>query len=252
MQLRNMTWPQIDQLSRQTPVLIPIAAVEQHGHHLPLYTDSILLGEVVRRAEEPLANDILVAPLQWYGNSHHHMDFAGTLSAEPRVYLDLLVSLLDNFIAHGFERLFLINGHGGNDVPGKQALFEVRQKYRQRNDLLLLFSTYWTLGCRPPESVPELRQTEMGHACEWETSMILRIAPELVGDYHQAETIEHGNPFLPATRAWITKDRSPPGHIGWPQLATADKGEALLTMFSRDVTQLLQRMIDWDGKSWDG
>ena len=90
MKLTELKWPDIESLSRDTPVIIPIAAHEQHGRHMPLHTDSLLLGEIVRRAEERLDGEALFAPLQWLGNSHHHMDFPGTLSAEPRTYLDQL------------------------------------------------------------------------------------------------------------------------------------------------------------------
>lgn len=252
MLLQELTWPTIASLPKTTPVVIPIAAVEQHGHHLPVHTDSMLLGEIVKRVEQAMTDKILVAPLMWLGNSHHHLDFAGTLSAAPRVYLDMLCSLVDNIITHGFQRILLLNGHGGNDVPGKQAMFEVRQTYRERTDLLLLFTTYWSLGTRPWETMPELQQRDMGHACEWETSMILRIAPQLVGDYQNAPVIEPGNPFRPASRAWITRDRSDIGHIGWPHLASEQKGEHLFSAFSADVQSLLQRMLVWDGSSWEG
>ncbi len=252
MYLQELTWPAISQLSRDVPVVIPVAAVEQHGHHLPVFTDSMLLGEIVRRVEAAMGSSGLFAPLMWVGNSHHHLDFPGTLSASPRTYLDVLVGLVENMIVHGFKRIYLLNGHGGNDIPGKQAMFEVRQQYRSRKDLLLLFSTYWSLGGQPDQSMPELVQTEMGHACEWETSMILRIAPNLVGDYRSAPYIPPGSPFLPASRAWITKDRSQIGHIGSPAAASAEKGEHLFSVFSNDVQSIIQRMIQWDGSSWEG
>lgn len=252
MLLQEMTWPAIGALSKDTPVIIPIAAVEQHGHHMPLDTDSQLLGEIVRRVHHRYPDSILIAPLMWFGNSHHHLDFPGTLSCEPRTYLDLLASLLDNLIAHGFRRLLLLNGHGGNDVPGKQAVFEARQRYRHRDDLLLLFTTYWSLGRGPAATMPELRQQEMGHACEWETSMMLRLNPHLVGDYRGAAEISHGNSFLPATRGWLTQDRSAVGHIGFPHLATAEKGEHLFSTFSQDVGDWVQRVLNWDGTSWEG
>src|SRR4029079_2446323 len=185
MNLTDLTWPAVKALDPATPVVFPVAALEQHGHHMPLFTDSLLLGEVVRRVHEALGDKILVAPLQWLGNSDHHLDFPGTLSAPPRTYLDLLAGLVDNFIAHGFKRLVFLNGHGGNDVPGKQVVFEVRQNYRDRNDLLLLFGTYWQLGTSTP--TPGFVQDHMGHACEWETSMMLRLAPHLVGEYLKAE-----------------------------------------------------------------
>ena len=252
MQLSDLAWPQVAELSRDTPVVFPVAALEQHGRHMPLFTDSLLLGEVVRRAAERMGDRALFAPLMWLGNSDHHMDFAGTLSAEPRMYLNLLGGLYDNFLTHGFRRLVILNGHGGNNVPGQQAAFEVRQRHRQREDLLLLFATYWLLGGKPHEVNKEIQQQRMGHACEWETSMMLRLAPHLVGDLSQVEPVEFGDPFTPAYRGWITKDRTTAGHIGDPRPATAEKGETLFGVFSGDVVALLERVLAWDGKGWDG
>ena len=252
MNLTELSWPAVAALSKDTPVVFPIAALEQHGHHLPVFTDSLLLGEVIRRATEPLASRVLFAPLMWLGNSDHHLDFAGTLSAPPRTYLDLLNGLAENFVQHGFRRLVFLNGHGGNDVPGRQAVFELRQRHRQRDDLLFLLATYWSLGAKPGESNPLLQQHAMGHACEWETSMMLRLAPQLVGDYRAAAVVEPGTPFTPASRGWITRERSVPGHIGSPHLATAEKGEHLFSVFAADVVAFLERVVRWDGRSWNG
>ena len=129
MLLQEMTWPEIGNLSRDLPVLVPVAALEQHGHHMPVFTDSMLLGEVVRRVGEAMKDRVLITPLMWLRNSHHHMDFQGTLSASPRVYLDLLNDMAENLLAHGFRRIVFINGHGGNTTPGKQAIFEIRQRH---------------------------------------------------------------------------------------------------------------------------
>lgn len=252
MQLFEMNWPAVEALSKDTPVVIPIAALEQHGRHMPVFTDSLLLGEVVRRVSETMKDRALFVPLTWIGNSHHHIDFPGTISASPRLYLDLLIDLAENMMFHGFKRILLLNGHGGNIVPAQQAMFELRQKHRTRNDLLLLSATYWTLGGKPNEVDPAIKQQRMGHACEWETSMMLRIAPKLVGDLSKVEPVEFGKPFEPASRAWITKDRTAPGHIGDPRHATAEKGETIFKTFSADVVSLIERMIAWNGKSWDG
>lgn len=252
MQLADLTWPTTRSLTPDTPVVVPVAALEQHGHHMPLFTDSYLLGEVVRRTADRLGDRVLFAPLMWLGNSDHHLDFAGTLSAPPRMYLDLLNGLLDNLIAHGFRRILILNGHGGNDVPGKQAVFEARQRHRTRDDLLLLFATYWLLGGKPHETDPSISQKQMGHACEWETSMMLRLAPHLVGDLTKVEAVPFGNPFEPAARGWITKERTGPGHIGDPRTATAEKGEVLFSTFAADAVQLLERILAWDGRSWNG
>jgi creatinine amidohydrolase len=242
MQLVDLKWPDVAALSRDVPVVVPIAALEQHGRYMPLFTDSLLLGEVVRRASERLRGRVLFTPLMWLGNSEHHLDFPGTMTASPRVYLDLLKDLVENFLFHGFRRLVLLNGHGGNIVPSQQALFEVRQKHRERNDLVLLAATYWALGTKPRQVEPSLVQDSMGHACEWETSMMLRLAPHLVGDYAAAPNIPQGNRYEPGHHAWITKDRSEIGHIGQPQQATAEKGEFLFRLFSEDVVKFLERV----------
>ena len=252
MELTDLSAPEVRSLSKDTPVVIPVAALEQHGQHLPLFTDSMLLGEVIRRAKEVLKDHVLFAPLMWLGNSHHHLDFAGTLSASPRTYLEILSDLAENFIHHGFRRIIFINGHGGNDVPGRQATFELRQKHRERSDLLLLFGTYWLLGSRPNEIDSSLTQSQMGHACEWETSMILRVNRVLVREYKHLAPVSCGDPFEPAHRAWITQDRTEPGHIGSPHLATPEKGESLFRIFSADVIALLNRVLQWDSKSWEG
>jgi creatinine amidohydrolase len=250
MKLAELKWPDIEALSRDTPVVIPIAAHEQHGRHMPLHTDSLLLGEIVRRAEEQLGDKALFAPLTWLGNSHHHMDFPGTLSAEPRVYLDLLNGLLENLIQHGFKRLVLLNGHGGNMIPGSQVVFELRQRLRERKDLLLLSTTYWDNG-KPGSAFDGFTQNQMGHACEWETSMMLVIRPELVGDYQSAAEVPFGESFPTATRGWTMPDRSEPGHIGVPASANAEKGETLFKIFTDGAVNLIGEMRDWDGQSWD-
>ena len=252
MHLTDLKWPEVQALSKDTPVIFPVAALEQHGRHMPVFTDSLLCGEVVRRVEARLGDRVLIAPLQWLGNSDHHMDFPGTMSAPPRVYLDLLAGQFENFIAHGFRRLVMLNGHGGNDVPGKQVVFELRQRHRDTDGLLLLFATYWSLGGKPferPVSGGWVQQ-EMGHACEWETSMMLRLDPTQVGPHASLAPVDATPPFHPAHRGWVTRERTPTGHIGHPSAASAEKGEALFDVFSADAVQLLERVRRWDGVSW--
>lgn len=247
-----MKWTDVAALSRDTPIVIPVAALEQHGHHMPLFTDSLLLGEIVRRIKGPLSKSVLFTPLMWLGNSHHHLDFPGTMSASPRLYLDLLIDMVENFLMHDFKRFVILNGHGGNIVPASQAMFELRQKYRDRSDLLLLSTTYWTLGGEPNKRNPDIKQASMGHACEWETSMMLRLAPNLVGDLQSVKPVDFGVAFAPGNRAWITKDRTEAGHIGDPRWATAEKGETIFSAFSESVVTYMERVIRWDGKHWDG
>jgi len=255
MNLAELTWPEVAARAPDTPVVVPLAAVEQHGRHMPLATDSLLVGEVVRRVGPRLHDEVLFAPLQWLGNSHHHMEYAGTLSASPRVYVDLLNDLCENLLSHGFRRILFLNGHGGNIIPGRQAIFEVRQRHRRRHDLLLLFASYWDFG-RPREGRADLVQSAVGHACEWETSMMLVIRPDLVGPFADLPRMDTGYSFEPAYRGWITQERRPTGadaagHLGDPRHATAEKGEHLLECFAAGVTSFLRRVVAWDGHSWE-
>lgn len=255
MYLADMTWPEIKALTPHTPVIVPIAAVEQHGHHLPVATDSMLLGEVVRRLEPRVADKVLFAPLMWLGNSHHHLEYAGTLSASPRVYLELLNDLIENLLQHGFRRVVFLNGHGGNITPFKQAIFEARQRHRTRRDLLLLGASYWDFA-KPGQVRNDLHQDIVGHACEWETSMVLAIRPELVKEYRSLPEMDRRFWFEPAYRGWITQERAPhgveaPGHLGIPQHASAEKGEFLFEVFTNGLVSYLDRVINWDGQSWE-
>ncbi len=250
MYLAELSSPAMAALPRSTPIVFPIAAMEQHGPHLPLYTDSLLLGEIVRRAEIQTSGQVVFAPLQWLGNSDHHLDFPGTLSAPPRVYLDLLVAMAENVIRHGFQRLVFLNGHGGNDVPGRQAIFELRQSYRDRHDLLLLIATYWHLGDPFKDAHIPFVQPHMGHACEWETSMILRLAPHLVGDNARLAAVDATPAFHPAFRGWTARERSPTGYLGAPSAARVEKGERLFQVFTAGTVRLLERVREWNGSTW--
>ncbi|MEZ6039327.1 MAG: creatininase family protein [Planctomycetaceae bacterium] len=252
MNLADLTWPAIDALDRKTPIVLPIAALEQHGRHMPVFTDSLLLGEIMRRVQRlPVASHILFAPLQWFGNSHHHLDMPGTMSASPRLYLDLLQDMAENFIVHGFQRIVFVNGHGGNTTPSQQACFELRQKYRNRSDLLLAALTYWD-SARPCDTIDGLTQNEMGHACEWETSMMLALRPELIhGNPDDVPEVPFGSGASPGYRGWTMPDRSTPGHIGTPADATATKGEALFEVFATGVAGFLHRVSTWDGQHWN-
>jgi len=82
--------------------------------------------------------------------------------------------------------------------------------------------------------------------------MILQLNPELVKDHLSVPPVDSGNPFLPAHRAWIIPDRTADGHVGSPHAATPEKGEQLFELFSASLVDLLQRVLNWDGSSWEG
>src|SRR3954453_8882826 len=123
MRFAEMTAPEIRDLSREdTLIVAPIAACEQHSRHLPVFTDSILVGAVADAVERSLAERVLLLPVLWLGASDHHLPFGGTLTASLPTYELMLVELLTPLLRDGFRRMMLLNGHGGNIDPLRVAL----------------------------------------------------------------------------------------------------------------------------------
>ena len=114
MLLIEMTSPEVDALSRDIVVLIPIASCEQHSIHLPVFTDSMIGGEVARRVHERIPDDVLVLPVQWLGYSQHHIRYPGTVSAISETHLLLMMDIVASMVGHGFQKILVQNSHGGN------------------------------------------------------------------------------------------------------------------------------------------
>ena len=216
MLLQELSWPSVAAVATSCRSSFRSRPSSSMGGTCPSSPTACCWAKSSRLAAEPTGDRVVWTPLLWLGNSHHHMDFAGTLSAAPRTYLDLLGDLIDNLVTHGFRRIVLLNGHGGNIVPAGQAVFEARQRYRDRDDLLLLSATYWLLGTKPKQADPSLVQDQMGHACEWETSMILHLAPHSVGDLSQVEAVRRECRSSRRRRAGSPRTAAQAGHIGDP------------------------------------
>src|SRR5262245_10329742 len=115
MKFAEMTAPLLRQVRREAcVVLAPIAACEQHSRHLPTITDTVLVTGVADGAEAALPEQVLQLPTLWLGASHHHLRFGGTLSAQVDTHVDLLHDLIEPLLEDGYQRLLVLNGHGGN------------------------------------------------------------------------------------------------------------------------------------------
>src|SRR5262245_43801533 len=178
MKLHEMTWPLLKQVPRdRTVVIAPIAACEQHSRHLPTYTDTLLVTAVAEGVEQRLPNEVLLLPTQWFGASHHHLRFGATLSAEVDTHIDMLCDLLLPLLEDGYQRLFLLNGHGGNIDTMHVALRRLQPRWTNR---ILTAASYWEIADKELAAFAEGPRKSMGHACEFETSMVLALRPELV------------------------------------------------------------------------
>jgi creatinine amidohydrolase len=241
MQLADLKWPDIDALSRDTPIVIPVAALEQHGRHMPLFTDSLLLGEVVRRVSERLQDRVLFTPLMWLGNSEHHLDFPGTMSAAPRVYLDLLKDMLENFLFHGFRRLLIFNGHATSCRRRRRSSCG---KISPTDGLTLLSATYWTLGTRPPESGSIVRPTADGAP---PAVKLPRCGSPRISSAYRA------NPLVPQPDPFNQHRRGSPRSYGAGTYRRSAAGTAeernCCSAVSPMTWQRCRRLAAWDGRA---
>lgn len=243
MRFAEMTAPEIRAVSREsTLVVAPIAACEQHSRHLPVYTDSILVGAVADAVERALPDRVLLLPVFWLGASDHHLPFGGTLTATMPTYEQILVELLTPLLRDGFRRAMLLNGHGGNIDPLRVALRRLDVEFPHA---ILTGAAYWDLAESELAALCEGPRRAMGHACEIETSMILALRPELV----RTERIADDPDLTPAGLKGLTwaRDfgrRTDHGAVGYPEKADARRGAQMLEAIGRKVTAVAEEVLN--------
>ena len=229
---------------RDAVVILPVAAIEQHGPHLPVMTDTLLCGEIARRAAEKASErqPTVVAPTVWSGLSEHHMPFGGTFTLDFPTLHAVLRCLCRCLERHGFKRVLLLNGHGGNDF----ALKVVAEQLAHELEITLATATYWHLAAEPFRGILE-RQDNVDHACEAETSMVLALRPELVDSarFEEAKEPRRGGGPAGAYRWRSFAGRTRSGAIGDPTAASAEKGERLLEAAADSVAALILNEQFW-------
>lgn len=249
MKWSDLDWPTIDAVDKQLPVVIPLGSIEQHGHHLPLCTDTAQVDSLAAAAEQALGSRALFAPTLWLGSSHHHLDFPGTLSVRPSLYARVLQDLALSVLSAGFRRLFFLNGHGGNEVPAAQALSELAVTDPVAREAHLVMASWWSVG-KPNPTELGLATEAITHACEYETSLMMWLRPELV----KADRIRDAEP-VPAAE-WLSGDKrvgvyrrfalmTAHGQLGKPTAATADKGRRIHEAVVADIVEFVQAFAEW-------
>jgi creatinine amidohydrolase len=218
-------------------VLIPIGHTEQHGYHLPLSTDTLIIDAIGQGTAASAPDLATVLPVMPYGVSTHRPSFAGTLNAGGRAFEDFWIDVIDVLAARGFDLFYLISGHGGNSSFIINAI-----KYAGERHRCIFCATTW-LYLSGPDGVASLekhRQSKvggMGHACELETSFILHLNPSLA---HMERVVDEINFIstpsyymdwveggaLIANPPW--DDDTKTGAYGAGSMATAEKGKIWL------------------------
>lgn len=255
MRLNEMTWPEIESCAGKMIAVLPFAAIEQHGPQLAVSADTAIVNAIGRRVEVGMPNEIVLCPAMPFGSSHHHLAFAGTVSLSVELFTRVVVELVQSLITGGFRRIVLLNGHGGNITPIKQALAILSHDLDESLQPNIALVTYWELAGKAFAGVPLMESPALSHACEYETSLMLHLYPERVRMEHVTRARrpasngyvpwEDDEPYRGVTLFKKTQFISSNGSSGEPQKGTAEKGEKL---FDQAVTALRQFLGEF--KKW--
>lgn len=253
MRWQEATWQEIDALDRdRTIVALPVGSVEQHGHHMPLGTDSMLATAVTERAA--LLSDPVVAvlPTPWYGLSAHHMRFPGSVTLTSETMIAMVSDIVAAVVMHGFRHIAIVNGHGGN--AGVIDVLASTLGYRFYEKARIVSLSYFTLPAKEVAAIRESEDGGTGHACEFETSLMLTVNPALV---HMERAVVHypdpGSAYLSTDlgrRSRVSTflsfdDLSKSGTLGDPGLASAEKGERFLAACAQALADFFADFVNW-------
>ncbi|MCD6372301.1 MAG: creatininase family protein [Thermococcus sp.] len=240
MRMEELTWPDFEKIKGHVDtVVIPVGSVEAHGRHLPLGTDTFAPVEIARRVEErvrELGCDVLITPPVWYGHTFALNVYPGTINVDAGAFKGYMREIMREFAAEGFRRIVLLNGHGGNHSPLVLAAEEVVEDFPDVEVWLI----NWWIDFR--EDILSICSSQ-GHAGQDETSVILAIRPELVK--MERARGKKARSKVRRIRKDIGLELFPDGVNDDPSTATAEKGEAILSVVSERITRLL---VDDDGE----
>ncbi|MBO9609914.1 MAG: creatininase family protein [Paenibacillaceae bacterium] len=239
----HYTRAEISEMAGQgAAVVVPLAATEQHGDHLPVYTDSFICDHIVRRSVDSASASvpIVMAPLVSIGCSQHHLSFGGTISFPSATYLLMLGDIAESLVRCGFRKIIFVNGHGGNHALMNQAA----QDLAVRHPVWTAAASYWNVaksalvdaGAKEVGKVP-------GHAGGFETSLIMALVPELVKRERIALTHrEHMRSTYSESGIFIAKHGELTGIDGFTDAAgaaDAAKGVSYLQTIVESVSRWL-------------
>ena len=259
--LSRLTSPEIGACAPNSIALLPVASIEQHGQHLPVSTDTAIGTEVARRAEAALPHKVVLVPTLWVGNSHHHIDFPGTLSLRSETYIAVLRDLVDCLLKSGFRKVVLLNSHGGNVTPLSETLYRVAMGHRGDDEPWVVSTNVWGVAAKDLKNQTFMETPKCTHACEYETSVMLALDEEVV-HMELAEGIrtERRSQFYdplgyePSRVSAVETFRqlTACGGLGEPGKATAEKGRQLLEILAASLVEFLEEFSAWSHDRHNG
>ncbi len=239
-------------MSRAIAVL-PVAAIEQHGPHLPFGVDAMIMQGCLDRVIPLVPSDVdaIFLPIQSIGVSLEHRDFAGTLTLAPETAARLLGDIAESVFRTGMRKIVLMNSHGGNSALISQAALD----WRSRFEALAVTCSWSRFGY--PDGLFDPQEIRHGiHGGDIETSLMLAFRPDLVdmtktqNFASRSHEFEHAFRWLRADRpagfGWMAQDLSPAGAMGDASRASAEKGARLADYWATSFIELLRDVAQFD------
>jgi creatinine amidohydrolase len=224
---------------REKTVVFPIGSNEQHGPHLPMGTDTIILDAVVNGIRKRLSSSdpIVFAPAIPLGKSPEHLEFCGTISLRATTLIAIFEDIVSSMQKHGVKKIIFLNSHGGNTALLASLAFDLRYTYKMDIYSLNFWNNDLISADAMQQVFPHLSYPEI-HAASMETSLMLYLRPELVGEIPQ--DFKPKMPFPDIAFGWATQDFSENGVIGDPRQSSTDHGEKLFQLLVEGATAKLK------------
>ena len=244
----NLTTKEISKLSRNTVIIVPFSAIEQHGSHLPVSTDKIILDRILEKlcTKNKKNKDFVVLPNLSIGSSSEHASFEGTLTVNSLNYINFCINYLENIFSKKFYKFVFINSHGGQTSHMEIVAKELKNQFKKSKIIkanYFLFSGY--------EKIISINELSHGyHGGEFETSLMLYLDKEnvrinkikkglLSPDYKSKNLIGYEKDVK---LQWNTDNISKTGIIGNPQNASSSKGEKLVKITISTIEKIIKEL----------
>ncbi len=242
-----MTREEIAEKISNSLVIIPVGAIEQHGPHLPINTDTIIIDAIATRVCNAMDSNYSVfkAPVVSYGNSHHHFPFP-TMSLKSETLILLLKDLVQSLVTFGCKNILILNSHGGND----EAIRIVARDMSRECQVSIGAASYWTIAW--DRLISECNALDLGrvpgHAGGFETSLMLALTPENVKLEKRPPLREDKIPNVDnARRIYISRPNNSVGVGGISddaRHAAKDIGEKALSVIVEEVIKTVKAFIE--------
>ena len=241
MHLQEMTWKDVEGLDKEHCLaILPVGVVEQHGHHLPLGTDTMNALRIIDMATEGLKDAIVLPPIN-YGSALAMRSFPGTITVRPSTLMHVIEDISISLERSGFRKLLIANGHGGHEAIIETGIKEaIERGVSLEIDYIMIYGPAW-------QKMTEMSQgREFGHSCEFETAVSLHLMADLVRMDSAKEGRLAGLDEFPYPRKmeWLDwRQLDPTGVVGQPSRADRETGGILVDLMVEGLRQKVLELV---------